>query len=301
MTLPLFTRFVVFRTVILFAPSVYLQDISTPSFVTEINDQSFFHDAFWSSPFLIFFLFQERKDREEDVDISESLLAGRESFDHTFPVAGPKLSSRSKSRPSQGRLYRKAACLTLLRRIGVLSLYILTAGLAFNGLYHLLKPFGGHIRVALGMPVDYMSSCSCGSSPIEAMARSCRYDTIAAAWLPPHCRDEELTAQFDATGPGAGGAWTYYADEFGHISISTDEIALLPANDSQDYFFTTHRWHVLHCSYYWRKMYRMVHGIKGAAKQIEHRFDTDGHIAHCEMMFLKETSWTELRLGAGSV
>ena len=267
--------------------------------MTEVNDQDFIimpsgalPFSFSSSPF------KERKTRDEEEDISRSLLAGRESFDHAPPITEPKLSSCSKPSPPQGRNYRKAACLKSLRRIGVLSLYILTIGLAFNGLYHLLKPLGGRMRVALGMPVEDLSSCSCGSSLLEAMARSCRYDTIAAAWLPPHCRDEVLAAQFDATGPGADGAWTYYADEFGRTSISTEEIALLPANDSQDYFFTTHRWHVLHCSYYWRKMYRMVHAMEGAAKQIEHRFDTDGYIAHCEMIFLKRDALDSIATGS---
>jgi hypothetical protein len=242
-------------------------------------------------------LLKGRKIREEE-DIDESLLFNRESFDNAVPVTQPS-PGLHPSLCSSSRSYKKTTRLLLLKRIGILILFVCTAGLAVNGLYHLLGPFSRWIRGILWSSIESPSSCSCGSSLIEAMARSCRYDTMAAAWLPPHCRDEELTAQFNAAGPGVEGTWTYYANEFGTASMSPEEIALLPANDSQEYFFTTHRWHVLHCSYYWRKMYRMVHGVNGAAKQIEHRFDTDGHLAHCEMMFLKRDKLERIATGSG--
>ena len=36
-----------------------------------------------------------------------------------------------------------------------------------------------------------LTSCDCGPSIAEALNRGCKYDSLAAAWLPPHCRDDE--------------------------------------------------------------------------------------------------------------
>jgi hypothetical protein len=33
--------------------------------------------------------------------------------------------------------------------------------------------------------------CSCGRNLAEARANGCKYDSVAAAWLPPACRDDE--------------------------------------------------------------------------------------------------------------
>jgi hypothetical protein len=53
------------------------------------------------------------------------------------------------------------------------------------------------------------SSCRCGESVAEALSLGCKYDSLAVAWLPPHCRDDELTAEFEAQGTGPNGSWTY--------------------------------------------------------------------------------------------
>lgn len=52
-------------------------------------------------------------------------------------------------------------------------------------------------------------SCSCGESVAEAISRGCKYDLLASAWLPKQCRDDELSAEFDRSGPGLDGEWTY--------------------------------------------------------------------------------------------
>lgn len=155
-------------------------------------------------------MFNERKDHDGE-DISEMLLAARESLEHTVE---PMLPASSEPDPPQLQNYRKGTYWKLIRRIGLLSLYMTTIILALNGLYHFLSPFTLRMRQVFHprMPAENLSSCSCGDSLAEAMALSCRYDTIAAAWLPPHCRDAELMAQFDTSGPGVDGAWTYYAD-----------------------------------------------------------------------------------------
>lgn len=47
--------------------------------------------------------------------------------------------------------------------------------------------------------------CYCGTSSTEAKSMGCKYDSLAAAWLPEHCRDDELTAEFDRSGDGPNG------------------------------------------------------------------------------------------------
>lgn len=243
-------------------------------------------------------LFEENKTSKSDQESSSALLSSEDSFDAATDVPLDSTSSHPQLPFRHGKRWLQGS---KTHRWGWSILRTITICLAFLGGFDLAKLLyaslsrGIHSRVAL---VDE-SSCSCGSSLTEALALSCRYDTIAAAWLPPHCRDDELTAQFDTAGPLEGGAWNYYADEMGLRTISTEEIALLPDNDSADYFFTTHRWHVVHCSYYWRKLHRMAHGVPGAAKKLEARFDNDGHIGHCEMMFLKRDALENIVTGSG--
>ncbi|PYH94051.1 hypothetical protein BO71DRAFT_441298 [Aspergillus ellipticus CBS 707.79] len=250
-------------------------------------------------PFIIPALPQRPKANEEEED-SEALLGPRESLDFN-PVP---LSHISNPSSSEKRRHDTSAYIKLLKRIGAILFYLITFFLALNGLYHIIKPHLSEVTQYihwLNIPSQEsdLSSCSCGNSLTEAMARSCRYDTLSATWLPPHCRDDELTAQFDASGPGVDGAWTYYADQRGYSTMSLAEIAQLPENDTQEYFYTTHHWHIMHCSFYWRKLHRMVHRVEGAAKRIEHRSDSESHIDHCEMIFLSDAPMEAIVTGSG--
>jgi hypothetical protein len=121
-------------------------------------------------------------------------------------------------------------------------------------------------------------SCSCGTSVATAKALGCKYDTLAASWLPDACRDDELAAQFDVAGPA--GNWTYWADKEQTREFNIEEVAMLPSTTGC--FWATQRWHLLHCSYYWRKLYRS----RTTGVQMEKHYDGIGHINHCEMMFL---------------
>lgn len=118
--------------------------------------------------------------------------------------------------------------------------------------------------------------CSCGASIAEAKTKGCMYDTMAAAWLPLACRDDELSTQFNQAGPGPDGQWYYWADRNQTKRLSLTELSHLA--DSGRPFFTTWDWHVAHCFWRWRKQIRgrdmmAAHLDAGAAY---------GHIAHCE-------------------
>ncbi|KAK8013577.1 hypothetical protein PG991_009170 [Apiospora marii] len=122
--------------------------------------------------------------------------------------------------------------------------------------------------------------CDCGSSVREALSRECVYDALSAGWLPPYCRDAELTAQFEAAGPEPDGRWTYYADGQGQETLDAAQLGLLAdggGGGGKTTFWATREWHIQHCLFYWRKHHRMRH--TGAV--MEARFDTDEHVRHC--------------------
>ncbi|GAB0137726.1 hypothetical protein EsDP_00005981 [Epichloe bromicola] len=122
--------------------------------------------------------------------------------------------------------------------------------------------------------------CDCGNSVAEAKAMGCVYDDLAPAWLPQHCMDHELKAVFDKAGDGPGGRWQYFADANLTQRLTVDEVALF-ADSPEKYFYSTPRWHLMHCNYYWRKMFRShLNGV-----QIEGRYNSERHVKHCGEVF----------------
>ena len=126
-------------------------------------------------------------------------------------------------------------------------------------------------------------TCYCGSSIAEARDLGCKYDALAVAWLPPHCRDDSLTAEFEQSGPGPNGEWPYWADANATQPITVNEIALLAdLPQSEAVFFSSMRWHVAHCAFYWRKEFRM----RAKGMMMESRYDKESHIEHCYGIFM---------------
>ncbi|KAF4587168.1 hypothetical protein GQ602_003861 [Ophiocordyceps camponoti-floridani] len=122
------------------------------------------------------------------------------------------------------------------------------------------------------------NSCHCGNTIKEALSLGCVYDTMATAWLPPYCRDEKLTAEFDRSGPGPEGQWSYFADKAGTVPLSTAEMARLGETDGS--FWASRDWHIVHCLFYWQKYIRM----RETGVIMEQRFDTIHHVKHCSRL-----------------
>ncbi|OAA69323.1 hypothetical protein LEL_10199 [Akanthomyces lecanii RCEF 1005] len=131
-------------------------------------------------------------------------------------------------------------------------------------------------------PVGTMS-CDCGTSVSEARARGCKYDTLAASWLPDACRDDQLSADFDNAGPN--GTWTYFANKEATTVLTIEQVAALP-DSGLNCFWITQQWHLAHCTFYWKKLWRQ----RQIKVVIEHHYDCLGHIEHCERMLLKSGS-----------
>ena len=146
--------------------------------------------------------------------------------------------------------------------------------------------------------------CNCGSSISEAKSRNCKFDSLATYWLPPRCRDDELTAEFERSGPLEGGSWPYYKDLGKTQLLSVEDLAIMADNESgnRTYYMTT-EWFITRCLFYWRKMER----AERLGTTIERSFlDTsiDGHSIstwhHCTNVYLERTPRDQIST-AGSV
>lgn len=136
-------------------------------------------------------------------------------------------------------------------------------------------------------------SCNCGESIAEARAMGCKYDSIMTAWLPDHCRDDELTEEFNNAGFGPNGEWEYYSDLEKTHRLSLEEVANLA--DVGGLFFVTQGWHVRHCHFVWRKQFR----TRWTKIQISLRDDNEMHIMHCMGMAEKRDPLDRITTGAG--
>jgi len=145
------------------------------------------------------------------------------------------------------------------------------------------------------LATKYESDCNCGTSTTEAKALGCHFVQLSAAWLPPECIDEELSDEFDQAGPGLGGSWTYWSDAERQHEVNKEQLALF-ANTGQ-LFYSTWEWHVKHCTYQWRLLYRKqwLHTV------LEPRYNQEFHVMHCEgIMFADRNGSTGGRVGLNS-
>ncbi|OHF01680.1 hypothetical protein CORC01_02871 [Colletotrichum orchidophilum] len=186
---------------------------------------------------------------------------------------------------------------------------LLIVSFAAYGLYSLLTSPSPSTLQPRGM------SCNCGETIEEARANDCVYDSLAAAWLPPHCRSPELTAEFESLGPNEpdaiGNTWGYWHDKNKTNPMTLEEVSQLPEaarHGQYARFFATHEWHLVHCVFYWRKMWeaaRCARGDVGAfcgkdgVLVIEKRYDTLMHINHCLTMFLMRDPLNHIAAEAG--
>ena len=119
----------------------------------------------------------------------------------------PDGSIRQYSSPSMSFKSRSHRALRILAQILIffLSLYG-TVDLVFR-LHRTISSSRAHQHHFVPYPSIPKDFCNCGNSSSEAVAMGCEYEPLAAAWLPPACRDSELSAEFDHAGPGPNGSW----------------------------------------------------------------------------------------------
>ncbi|MCJ1478248.1 hypothetical protein MMC13_006925 [Lambiella insularis] len=203
-----------------------------------------------------------------------------EASDHLIAPATP---NKPPTKPGMLRRTLQAPYKSMLHNLSLAIVLLLAFGGLVTLIQHLTALFATH------QPL----SCNCGTSLHDALAMNCQYDTLASAWLPPHCRDDELTALFDRAGPGPNGAWAYYADQNGTQPLTVDEVARLPLGTNR---WSTFEWHVAHCFFVWRKQYR----ARFRPNIVEGKYDNEFHITHCAKEFLRRNPLQMITTFAGT-
>ena len=163
-------------------------------------------------------------------DQKKLLLQPAEGVDQGTYAAESDLESAHRCPEGSSRSPRTIA--TVSRRLGTTLLVILAV-------YGLLSM---SIQVYNRLHSVRPKQCYCGNSVEEAISLGCRYDSLAAAWLPDYCRDDELSTEFETEGPGPNGTWIYWRDSKHSIEISTDEIAA-GGGDPDALFRMSWDWH----------------------------------------------------------
>ncbi|KAI0841258.1 hypothetical protein F5Y06DRAFT_261012 [Hypoxylon sp. FL0890] len=139
-----------------------------------------------------------------------------------------------------------------------------------------------------------MPPCYCGTSTVEALALNCKYDSLATSWLPPHCRDDELTRLFEHAGPGPNGEWLYHAfNTSGSRLYTLEEMAYLADKpDPERQAWSTIDWHNAHC------FYTLVKQMRGKAKMEYTGFpDATAHGEHCAVAMTKGIPGNKIVIG----
>jgi hypothetical protein len=121
----------------------------------------------------------------------------------------------------------------------------------------------------------------------------CHYDHLAVDWLPDSCIDKDLTVEFDASGPGADGAWPYF--DVGNSTEAGNSPGFVPINNTEidgfakagKWYFATREWHILHCMFTWRKQFR----ARFDASSVEPWNNHEEHIHHCSDYIMQTVRW----------
>lgn len=117
---------------------------------------------------------------------------------------------------------------------------------------------------------------TCGNTTLSAIAQNCTFDPIYFSWLPAPCTDAPLTAAFLAQRN-----WTWYFDRNGiGKQLAPREEVLQGEHDN---LYVSAEYHILHCTYMWRKMHRAV----STGKLIDGYIGNLHHTSHCEKMIVE--------------
>jgi hypothetical protein len=130
--------------------------------------------------------------------------------------------------------------------------------------------------------------CSCGQSPDEAIARGCKFDPFALAWLPDNCRDDELIKEFEELGKIHNHSWEFYTWPNPGKKLNLSEVSMMAEvvgveHVNRSAVTTTVDWHHTHCLYIWRKLYRSRY----TKLMMESRYDAEHHQKHCVKSILE--------------
>ncbi|KAH9900071.1 hypothetical protein F4778DRAFT_154258 [Xylariomycetidae sp. FL2044] len=241
-----------------------------------------------------------------EADASETLLKDEESLNPGVALSPPASNPQSTLRRVLALATR--TLVILLALWGFLSLLPIPLPLPFRATTTTsssLQPSGQqqqqqqqqqqHQHQEEDFAAPTYPSCSCGGTTVaEARRRGCIFTPLAIAWLPPHCVDVDLAAEFDRQGPGPDGAWDYWSDVNQTRRLSREEVGMLADKDG-GVFYATQDWHVVHCVYTWMKHYRS----RWTGVTIERRSNGLDHIGHCKEVLKIRGDLQDIRTVAG--
>jgi hypothetical protein len=110
----------------------------------------------------------------------------------------------------------------------------------------------------------------CGTTPAEARARSCTFETTGFAWLPRACLDPTMEDLFLAHVKTHN--LTYYRDVECTQVVSLEEVRRGDMG-----YYVRETYHKTHCAFLLRKLHHMW--IKG--KPVDGQILSQGHTKHC--------------------
>jgi hypothetical protein len=116
----------------------------------------------------------------------------------------------------------------------------------------------------------------CGNTTEQARAAGCHFDIISFSWFPSRCYDAALAEEFDQLQ-----TWRWYRDLERKEEVPRQE-ALSGVNPV---LYVDWGYHIIHCTYMWRKMHRAIAGPHGLAA-IDSYIGKLPHTEHCGQMLL---------------
>ncbi|KAI1176849.1 hypothetical protein F4777DRAFT_577564 [Nemania sp. FL0916] len=129
-------------------------------------------------------------------------------------------------------------------------------------------------------PAQFRMQSPCGSTPEEAKARGCHFDTISFCWLPDECYDPDLVATFEATRN-----WEYFEDPEGTKPISHEELVGGHANN----LWVSWEYHLRHCMFMWMKLHRAVLAKGDPTRPLIDSYIANlNHTNHCATILLTD-------------
>jgi hypothetical protein len=122
----------------------------------------------------------------------------------------------------------------------------------------------------------YVMQSPCGSTPVEARERGCRFDVNSFCWLPAPCDDEALAREFEQLA-----AWEWFRDENKTQPLSGEQVATGEFTD----LHVSWEYHLQHCTFMWRKLHRAILG-RGGKAAVDSYIGEMKHTRHCADMLL---------------
>lgn len=153
---------------------------------------------------------------------------------------------------------------------------------------------------------------SCGHSPHQAIERGCKFDLMAAVWIPKPCYNEsfskEITAMHHANvskldfSPKHGVSMTNFT---WHSDESLSPQSYIPVGKLEQYFiekfdkgeemiaYSIENFHVAHCLYMFRAALRSMERVAEGERHVYVHEEAMGrpHANHCQNVLMNYEKW----------